>query len=151
MGYLYLRGPRKEAPLVKPTYSKKGVAYGRLQQYQKETSIKTDLQRKQAEILKKLNNSEIDNAPKDSFHETEISGPDDPRMDVLVEESPQQAMNLDQRMDQFLAKRQQYESMEEASRKAYVNQFVREAYKMGFLVKINSQMEIESIEEINKQ
>ena len=154
LAYLYVRGPEKkeDSLLFKPTHSKKGVKYGRLQQYQKETSIKTNLQRKQAEILKKkLDNSEIDNIPKESFHETEIPDSYDPRMEVLAEESTRQAMNLDQRMDQFLAKRQQYDNMEEADRKAYVKQFVREAYKMGFLVKINSQMEIESVKEIKKR
>lgn len=155
LAYLYIKGPEKNnnSLLVSPVHSRKesGVEYGRLQQYQKETSIKTDLQRKQAEVLKKLHNSEMDSTPKEPFHQTEIPDSYDPRMEVLAEESTEQAMNLDQRMDRFLAKQQQYENMEEAARKAYVKQFIQEAYKMGFLVKINSQMEIESVEEINRR
>lgn len=153
LAYLYIRGPEEKSSsfLTKPTHSSGGVEYGRLKEYQKETSIKTNLRRKQVEILKELNNSELESTSKESFHQTEIPEFYDPRTEVLAEESTQEAMNLDQRMDQFLAKRQQYENMEEVARKAYVKQFVQEAYKMGFLVKINDQMEIESVREINKQ
>ena len=152
-GYLYLQNPGKKerSSLMSPNRSKGQMIYNRLQEYQKETSIKTELQRKQAEMNKKLNSSEISEVSRESFHQTELLGSDDPRMDLFDDESTEQAMNLDQHMDQFLAKRQKYENMKWAAKKAYVSQFIREARKMGFIVKINDQMEIESVVEIKNR
>ena len=149
-GYLYIRNPKKKeiSSSINSTHSTGHIIYGQLQQYQKETSIKTDLQKKRAEMNKKLNNSEIGETFRNPFHQTKLIGANDPRMDILVEESVEEAMNLDQHMDQFLAKRQRYENMESATKKAYVDQFIREAYRMGFIVKVNDQMEIESVVEI---
>ncbi len=150
IGYLYLQEP-KEKDIFPLTHSKGRLIYGEIQQYQKETSVKTDLQRKQAEMNKKLNNSEIGPGSENTFHQTKLLGPDDPRMDVLIEESIEETMTLDQRMDLFLAKRQHYDNMEWATKKAYVDRFIREAYRMGFIVKVNDEMEIESVVEIKNQ
>jgi phosphosulfolactate synthase (CoM biosynthesis protein A) len=53
-------------------------------------------------------------------------------------------------MDAFLARKEQYQMMEKAQRKAYVEAFLNEARKMGFEVKISDDLQIQSIEKIGE-
>jgi hypothetical protein len=55
------------------------------------------------------------------------------------------AMTLDQKMDEFLAKRQLYEELEERKKREYVRRFIEESYRMGYIVKINEALEIVSV------
>ena len=155
LGWLYLQEPDSADPLLKLEWeNKKGkkIIYNKIREYQKETEIKAILQRKKAELNKKLNRggSEIERVSSPSTEEIKVFNPT-PLEEVFEEESPKEALNLDQKMDQFLAKREFYEAMETAERKAYVEEFIRSAYQMGYIVKINEQMEIESITEIKRR
>ena len=151
LGYLYLDDTRQGLKKKNVSHSEKKIPYGKLQQYQKETKIKIGLHHKQTEMNKRLNDSEINPTSKNKFHQAELHDGYDFRSEDLADPGSEQAVTLDQRMDRFLAERQYYENMEQIAKKAYVDRFISEARKMGYVVEVNEQMEIVSVEEVESQ
>ncbi len=146
--YLYLQDPVQPI-LLDPVKDKEGsVSYNQLEQYQKETQIKLSIKRQQGEMNKKIGGPEMqpDAAQKNKFHRTDFNKGIDQRAIDLAGQQTYEAMTLDQRMDQFLAKKQSYDDLEQAQKKAYAEAFIQEAYNMGFDVKINDQLDIVSVE-----
>ena len=151
LGYLYLEDTKQDSKKKNISRSEKKIPYGKLQQYQKETRIKIGLHHKQTEMNKQLNNSEINPTSKNKFHQTELHDGYDSLAEDLADSGSEQAITLDQRMDRFLAERQYYENMEQIAKKAYVDRFISEARKMGYVVEVNDQMEIVNVEEVESR
>lgn len=151
-GYLFIQGPSSSSLDFSAASGQGTVRYNRLQQYQQETAVKMDIERQKLQFDKRASGPEMNpgHKKKNRFHKTELRKDKDPRSIDLEESSDYQAMTLDQRMDEFLAKKQYYEELEKSQKLAYVEQFVKEAYKMGFVVVVNDQMEIESVDKIGK-
>ena len=80
------------------------------------------------------------------FHEAPVNTDAGPAAYDLQEEGINEPVNLDQQMDAFLAKKQRYEELEKEQRQRYVKAFIKEAYKMGYIVKVNDKMEIVSVD-----
>lgn len=152
-GYLYINEPGQSAYSTYSQPDSGSVRYNQLQQLRQETAVKMDIESQQAQMAKRIQSPQLDpgKRKKNAFHKTELSSGTDPKTYDLEEASSYEAMTLDQRMDEFLAKKQQYEELEKSQKSAYVKAFVKEAYKMGFIVKVNSQMEIESVEKVANQ
>lgn len=146
LGYLYVQDPvTKTQWLSKP--SGKTVPYTQLQQYRQETEVKLDIESQRAALDNRLSGPNIDPSarPRKQFHKTEVQRARDPRAFDLEDDVDSQALGLDQRMDEFLAKKQQYEDLAQSQKRAYVRSFIEEARKMGFVVVVNNQMEVESV------
>ena len=154
--YLYLAGP-PEGGSQKPT--QRGEAsigdkanYGKLQQYRKELLVKKQILKQEALLRKNRDRLDLDpNFHKNNhFHETNLADEIGPAAEDLSRGSYNEPMNLDQRMDAFLAKKQQYEQMEQAQRERFVESFINEAYKMGYVVKVNEAMEVVDVRRIGE-
>jgi hypothetical protein len=145
-GYLYLQDPT-DTLFPQSEENQGSIKYNQLQQFQQETDIKMDIEKQKAQMNKKLGGPELDpdHQKNNKFHKTELRKEADPRIYDLQDSSSDKAMTLDQRMDEFLAKKQRYEEMEKNQKNLYVKQFIKEAYSMGFIVVVNDKMEIESV------
>lgn len=150
-GYLYLQSPEDLSFL--PGNSDGQISFAELQQMKQETALKMNLDRQRAELEKSLQRNQLNPGAREEgrFHETPLREMQDPRSAVLNRPSQTDNLTLDQRMDAFLASKEQYEMLESAQKEAYVEQFLIEARKMGFLVKISKDMQIESITKIENK
>ena len=153
--YLYLAGPLfgRGGILTGLPSSERSIKYNQLQQLKQETAVKMDIEKQQALINKRLASPDLEAGydKKNKFHKTEPGYDLGPAATDLDSESSYEAMTLDQRMDEFLARKQEFEEIEEAQKQAYVEAFILEAKKIGFIVKINSDLEIESVTKIKKK
>lgn len=64
------------------------------------------------------------------------------------DDSLQQSQTLDQKMDGFIAHRQQFEAMEKIQKTEYVKEFIKEARAMGYEVIINNNLEIVKVTKV---
>lgn len=150
-GYLYLTGSHPDADGAEG-YGRNGhgngIRYGKLEQYKKEAQVKMDIQRQRAEMEKSIERPLLNpNYGKENkFHEAVINTDVGPAAYDTSEEGSDEPVNLDQQLDAFLAEKQRYEELEVAQRQSYVQAFIREAFKMGYKVQVNDQMEIVSVE-----
>ncbi len=150
-GYLYISGPSSMTTRLVPHQGKgKGISYDTLERYKKEAQVKLEIQKQRAEIQKSINKPLLDPnfAKQNEFHETVISADVGPAASDTMEESINEPVNLDQQLDAFLAKKQRYEDLEKAQKQLYVKTFIKEAYKMGYEVKVNDKMEITSVKKL---
>ncbi len=150
-GYLYLQSPEDFS--FSPSRRAGQISFAELQQLKQETALKMNLDRQRAELEKSLQRNQLNPGAREEgkFHETPIPDMQDPRSAVLNSPSQTNNLTLDQRMDAFLATKEQYEMLESAQKEAYVEQFLIEARKMGFKVKISKDMQIESITKIQNK
>ena len=150
-GYLYLQSPEDFS--FSPSGREGQISFAELQQLKQETALKMNLDRQRAELEKSLQRNQLNPGAREEgeFHETPIRDMQDPRAAVLNGPSNSESLTLDQKMDAFLASKQQYEMLATAQKEAYVEQFIIEARKMGFQVKISKDMQIESITKIKGQ
>ena len=150
---LYIRGVGPGEHLDIISKQKGSVRYSQLQQLRRETAIKVELESKTAEMNKKVNKPDLDPGflERNSFHKTEMNFNPPANAKDLEDEGASEALTLDQRMDAFLAKKQWYEQQEASKKKAYVEKFVHEAYKMGFEVQVDDQFQITSVRKITPQ
>lgn len=151
--FLYMQEP-KSPDINLPSRSTQGaVPYSQLEQYQKETAIKLHIKQEQADLNKQIQGPELSPgaAAKNRYHRTDFNKGIDQRVLDLNESNSYEAMTLDQKMDQFLAKKQLFDDMERAQKRAYAQAFIKEALAMGFRVEVNSDLEITSVERIDGQ
>lgn len=132
------------------------VPYMQVHQYKQETAIKMELEKDQARFRKESGAPRISNTFKDDddddFYEgTELSAQKNVGQDLFNDQSVRQAVTLDQKMDDFLAKKQKYDELETMKKQAYISRFREEARSMGFEVQIDENMQIISVKKINKK
>ncbi len=150
-GYLYIVGPDPYVTtpgVISPKTSGNTISYNKLEQYKKEAQVKLDIQKQRAEIEKTVEKPLLDPnyRKRTKFHEAPVNADVGPAAYDLNEEGINEPVNLDQQMDAFLAKKQRYEELEKEQRQRYVKAFIKEAYKMGYVVKVNDKMEIVSVD-----
>lgn len=150
LGYLYVKGPSPKHRAMRGQASKKGVSFNKLQQYKKEVQIQHEIRKQAAEMRKVVGKPELDPGYKkrNRFHHLNLDKNLGPAADELGRGTDDEPVNLDQRMDAFLAKKQEYEELETAQRRAYVETFIDEAYKMGYRVTISPDLEVTNVEKI---
>ncbi len=154
--YLFVVGPPRGEPKKEPAFSvkKQGtIPYNRLRNLQQQTQVSMDLRRQQAVLNKVGRKPNLDPAhsKRHPIHETGLDRDLGPAADDLANEGSREALTLDQRMDEFLARRQQYQEMEQVKREQYVDAFIAEARRMGFRVRVNDAMEIVDVQKIESQ
>ena len=150
-GYLYLQSAEDFS--FSPSAGQGQISFAELQQLKQETALKMKLDQQRAELEKNLQRNQLSPGAREQgqFHETPVRDIQDPRAAVLNSPSQTEGLTLDQKMDVFLASKQQYEMLETAQKEAYVEQFIIEARKMGFQVKISKDLQIESIKKIKSK
>ena len=128
------------------------VPYMQVHQYKQETAIKIGLEKDQANFRKYSEKSRLHHIANENndFYDTGLTPEKNRAYEDIADESVQQAVTLDQKMDGFLAQRQRYEELETAKRKAYVDEFKRGALAMGYQVIIDRNMKIISVKKIKK-
>lgn len=148
--YLYVFGPVGQEAPISTDLKSGGIPFGKVEQYRQETAIKMDIMKQQAEVNRHGDRPELDPSYKknNDFHETTINGSLGPAARDLEDASVTQPMTLDQRMDQFLAQKQRYQTLEASQKQLFAEKFIEEARKMGFEVKINDNLEVIDVKEI---
>jgi hypothetical protein len=151
LAYLYIKGPGNGETRHSESAGAHSVSYTQLNQLKKETQIKLSMERERALLEKRRERNLLSpGARKRSrFHETPVGEMTDPRTHILDTGSEYQSLTLDQRMDAFLAQKQSFEMLEKVQKEAFVEQFIIEARKMGFNVKISEDLEVQSIDRID--
>ena len=146
--YMYVVGPNQLDDFDMKNGGKGRVPFNQVQQLKKETEIKMGIKQQRADMNKRLGGPMLDpgKSKRNQFHKTNVYGGADPKAIDLDDNRHNEGMSLDQKMDEFLAKRQQFEEMADAQRKLYVESFVKEAESMGYKVLINTDLEIVSVE-----
>ncbi len=149
--FLYLQGPKVPDFLGNQAPSEGSIPYNQIEQYQKETQIKLSIKKQQAEMNKQMGGPELNpgQSAKNKFHKTDFNKGVDQKVIDFSDQENYEALTLDQRMDQFLAKKQKYDELELAQKKAYASAFIKEARMMGFDVKVNDQLDITSVEKLD--
>ena len=147
--FLYIQGPPKKSAEQRRDGK---VRYMELEQLKKGTLRKMELEEQQLRMEKRTGGRVIPQGEIDepSFAEGEPSSAQHFGAKDVADPSNRYSETLDQKMDDFLAHRQQYEEMEKAHREAYVQAFIQEARNMGFEVTINKDMEITKVVKIGK-
>ena len=132
---------------------RKTTRYHRIHNLKEQEAIRAQLNRQKALLNRQGQKPSLDPhfTKKKEFHDTDLSGELGPAVEDLDSSGSVEPLTLDQKMDEFLAKRQAYEELEEAKKQAYAQRFIEEARLMGFDVQINSAMEIMSVTPINPQ
>lgn len=149
-GFLFLQGPGHPQSMEKKQSKQGAMSYSQVQQLKKETAIKVGIRQQQAQMDKRVGGPELDPGYKkrNKFHNMELNGNPTPVAASLEQRSDEEPMTLDQRMDEFLARKQRYEQLAESQKREYVTRFIHEAYKMGFVVKVNENLEVISVEKV---
>lgn len=152
-GYLYIAGPMGDSSENTMGIDPRGKAsYNRVQNLRQQTSVSMGLKKEKALLERGGRKPELE-AGKDqqsSFHHLDINEDLGPAAKDVDNRKSWEAMTIDQRMDEFLAKKQHYLEMEQIKKKEYVKKFIDEARAMGFDVVINDQMEIVSVRKRHK-
>lgn len=150
LGFLYIQEPKKNPVDDFQTRKKGSMPYTQVEQYKQEAAMKMGIDRQRAEMDKTLGGPELEpgRAHKDDYHKTELGDSTVTRAHDFRDEGSSRPVTLDQKMDQFLAKKHEYELLEDQQKRAYAREFVKEARRMGFSVIVNDDMEIESVEKI---
>lgn len=151
MAFLYLQDP--EGPLRDPSRVGGGlgvVPFSQLERLRQETKVKMHLDQERLELEQKLKRNQLHPGARRraQFHDTPLEMADDPRGFILSQPGEYKNLTLEQKMDALIAARQEYEQMEQMQRRAYVEQFITEARKMGFEVKLTHDLEVESIRKL---
>ena len=152
---LYVIGPQprtRGVPLPQPARKTGSVPYSKIQQMKQETAIKVGIRKQQADMRKRIRRPELDPSYKlkKKFHKTEHHEGFHPVGQDMEDGSIEEAVTLDQRMDDFLAERQRFEMLEASKRKLYVKRFIMEARKMGFKVKVSENLEVVDVQKIKE-
>lgn len=128
------------------------VPYMQVHQYKRETALKMNLEKDRANFRKHEEKSQLNpsEGQSDDFYDSDLRPEKNTGFEDSSNESYRQAVTIDQKMDGFLAKRQRYNELETMKKKAYVDEFKREALAMGFKVVIDSNMKIISVKKIKK-
>jgi hypothetical protein len=153
--YLYVVGPIDGDPNESTLSVERkagSIPYNRVQNLKQQTSLRMGLEKERALLDQSQRRANLQAGqnkatPYDPTFQ-EDAGP--AAYDVDNKRS-YEALTLDQRMDEFLAKRQQYEELEKIKREEYVDQFIMEARSMGFDVKVGSDMKIKSVKKIKSK
>lgn len=152
--YLFINGPVVGGgkSVEKPKSDRRGVSYSRLRNLKQQAEVRRDLNKQQAILNRRgrMPTLSPDYSKKKKLHETHLDRDVGPAAYDLDSGSTARALTLDQRMDEFLAKRQHYEDLEQMQKEQYVEAFIEEARQMGFRVKINNAMEITDVEKIGE-
>lgn len=143
--YLYLIGPEGSSHLEREVEGT--TSYLHVQKLKEQARIKLDLKKQKAllEQSKRRAYLEPKSSPKENYQLHLGEGQRDLSHD---EADSHGSITLDQQMDEFLAKKQSYEALEQAQRKRYVERFIEEARAMGYDVKVDDDMQIISAEKI---
>lgn len=153
-GILYVVGPPQPGKVVnlREEASEGAVQYNRIEQFKKETEVKMEIRKQQAQMEKRVARPELDPgfAKRNRYHETPINriGNTGAAATELHNPGVNEAMNLDQRMDAFLAKLEDHEQMDKIQRAEYVKKVIAEAEKMGFKVEVDDDMNIKNIQKL---
>ena len=149
--FVYTQGSLKQR---KSTSVEEGkIPYMQVHQYQQETAMKIGIKKDQARFRKDTTTGHLvpDENYNNDFEDTHDLRPEKHvASEVLEDASFKHAVTLDQKMDNFLAKRQKFEELEEMKKKAYVDAFKREARAMGFEVIIDDNMQIVKVKKLKK-
>ena len=144
--YLTLTGPAPDSAANgrDTSTTQKGVPYNRVNQYRRETEVAVDIRRERAAIGKERARPELDPSyrKRKKFHDSPVETTQSAAARELDQGKRTEPLNLDQRLDAFLAKKQAFEEMEEAKRREFVERFIKESVKMGYDVQVNDRLEI---------
>lgn len=153
-GGLYLFGPPPgdEADNLSLEEGRSGekVSYTRLQNLRQQAEVSIELKRQKA-VMEQTKNHGILSPKKPNqkrLHKTELVYGSGPAEKDIDQRRRYGSVNLDQRMDEFLAKKQEFEEMEKAKRELFVKSFIEEARVMGYNVVIDEDYEIKSVTRI---
>lgn len=149
--FVYMQGAPSRQTATAPGSGK--VPYMQVHQYKRETAIKMGIEKEQAQLRKHSEKPQLH--PSERSHNDFYEGDLVPEKNVsgedISDKSYRQAVTLDQKMDGFLAKKQKFSELETMKKKAYVDEFKREARAMGFEVVIDNNMKIISVKKIKKK
>ena len=150
---LYVVGPSNNGGkgIASSETSQGAIRYNRVQNLKNQANIRQDLKRQQAILNRRMNKPGLDpdRHKKSGFHTTDLNKDLGPAAEDLDSGGSVGALTLDQKMDEFLAKREVFEEIENAKRQEYVDTFVREARQMGFDVKVDDNFDIVSVNKIS--
>lgn len=154
--YLFVVGPpqqEKAHSLTEKNFQGKTSNFEKLEQYRQEMRVKKDILQQRANLQKRRDRQELDPNynKRNSFHETKLAEDLGPAAEDLNNGTFDEPMTIDQKMNSFLEKKQQYELLEQAQQRLYVETFLKEAYKMGYIVKVNENMEVVDVQRVDAQ
>jgi len=149
-GYLYIAGPSSKTISYGEESTSGKVSYSRLQNLKRQTAVHLDLKKQQALLNQNGDRPDLDPGKdrKNNLHDTSIDRKLGPAARDVDNRRSHDALTLDQRMDEFLAKKQAYEKLEKSQRLAYVKMFISEARNMGYEVVVDQEMQIVSVEKV---
>ncbi len=151
--YLFVTGPiggsHGQSDLADSTGK---VPYNRLINLKEQTRMRLDLKKQQAVLQRTGDKPFLDPGAdkRNETHKLDLNDDYGPAAFDINSRNSASAMTLDQKMDEFLAKRQRYEELEKLKRQEYVQRFIEESYRMGFDVRINDKMEIVSVKKLDR-
>ena len=149
--YLYIFGepPKKENHNIRYEASEGKLSYDKLRLLKKETEIKMEIQQNSANFRKKVPRPELDASysKRNKFHDARLHN------DLGYSRSNDgfdEPVSIDQQFDAFLAKRQEYEEMEEARKKMFVERFIEESRAMGYKVEVDENLQVKNVQRISE-
>ncbi len=115
------------------------VSFNRLRNLREQAKVRMDLKRDQAILNKTGSRPDLDpyHGEKQPVHQTNIYLEPGPAAEDLNDGGQYGPATLDQKMDEFLAKRQEFEELEQTQKQAYVDNFIYESRKIGYEVKVD--------------
>jgi len=117
-------------------------------------SMENSRERMQIEANKIENQGLGSAAPKEDFHKLDFSA--DPRAEALLREidrgsrDPKKPSTADEQVQTDLFEAQQSEAYSEAYKREYARQFVENARKAGYLIKLNDDYKVISVKPLRK-
>lgn len=126
------------------------VPFSQLEQLQQETAVRMQIEQERLNLERQVQRNQLHPGARrrSQFHETPVEMGEDPKSYILHRPGEYKTLTLEQKMEALIAAQQEFEQMEQIQREVYVQQFIKEARKMGFEVKITSDLEVESIRKI---